>query len=136
MAAKAAPPSASVAGNVVGTCGAGSAKNTPRMSDRSTTAWPAMVSSTAATTTSAVSIRPVHGVVSLDPGQSFHQNATMATAGSANVDSGPRTSSDVRVLPVPRARAKKTAAPSSSPATPSQGCAARRWRCRSANAWC
>ena len=69
---------------------------------------------------------PVQGVVSREPGQSFHQNAIMATAGSANVEIGPRISSDVGVLPVPRARAKNTAAPSSSPPSPSQGWAASR----------
>ena len=37
------------------------ASNTPRTSDRSTTAWPAMVSTTAAAATRMVSIRPVHG---------------------------------------------------------------------------
>ena len=136
MAVNAAPTRAMVAGNVVGTPGPGLASKTPRRSARSTTAWPAMVSTTEAAATRRVSIRPVQGVVSLDPGQSFHQNATMATAGSANVASGPRINSDVWVLPVPRARAKKTAVPSSSPPTPSQGCAASRWRCRSANAWC
>ena len=94
-----------------------------------------MVSTTEAAATRRVSIRPVQGVVSVEPGQSFHQNATMATAGSANAEIGPRISSDVSVLPVPRASAKKTTAPSSSPPTPSQGCAARRWPCRSADAW-
>ena len=126
MAVKAAPARASVAGKVAGTPGPGLASKTPRRSDRSTMAWPAMVSTTAAAATRRVSIRPVQGVVSREPGQSFHQNATMATAGSANVEIGPRISSDVRVLPVPRARAKKTAAPSSSPPTPSQGWPARR----------
>ena len=115
-----------------GNAGTGVASKTPRTSGRSTMAWPAMVSTIAAATTRPVSIRPVQGVVSLEPGQSFHQNAIMATAGSANVEIGPRISSDVSVLPVPRARAKKTTALSSRPPSPSHGCAARRWRCRSA----
>jgi hypothetical protein len=131
----AAPARASVAGNVVGTPTRGCAWKTPRRSDPSTMAWPAMVSTIEAAATKTVSISPVHGVVSLEPGQSFHQNATMATASSAKVDIGPRISSDVWVLPVPAARAKKTAAPGSRPPRPSQGWAARRWRCRSANAW-
>ena len=134
MTVNAAPASASVAGNVVGTPGPGLASNTPRKSDRSTTAWPAIVSPIAAMTTSTVSISPVQGVVRLEPGQSFHQNAIMATAGSANVDIGPRISSDRSVLPVPRARAKKTTAASSMPPTPSHGCAWRFWRCTSASA--
>ena len=58
-----------------------------------------MVSTTAAAATRTVLVRPVQGVVSREPGQSFHQNATMATAGNANVDIGPRISSDVAVLP-------------------------------------
>jgi hypothetical protein len=52
-----------------------------------------------------VSIRPVHGAVSREPGQSFHQNATMATTGRANADIGPRISSEVAVLIAPRAKA-------------------------------
>src|SRR5258708_37654066 len=109
MAVNAAPARAKVAGNVVATPGPGLAWKTPRRSDRSTTAWPAIVSTTDPAMTSAVSIRPVQGVRSLAPGQSFHQNATMATAGSENVASGPSVSSDVSVLPAPRARAKNTA---------------------------
>jgi hypothetical protein len=97
-------------------------------------AWPAIVSRTAAAITRAVSIRPVQGVVSVEPGQSFHQNAITATAGSANVDIGPRISSEVSVLPVPMARAKKTTAASSRPPALSHGCPARCWRCRSASA--
>src|SRR5260370_34006554 len=76
MAASAAPARAIVAGSVVGTPGPGLASKTPRRSARSTTAWPAMVSTTEAAATRRVSIRPVPGVVSLEPGQSFHQNAT------------------------------------------------------------
>ena len=125
IAANTAPASAKVAGNVAGTPGPGRAWKIPRRSDRSTMAWPAIVSTTAATITSAVSIRPDQGVLSLAPGQSVHQNATMATAGSANVASGPRTSSDDSMCPVPSARAKKTAAPNRRPARPSRGCAAR-----------
>jgi hypothetical protein len=55
---------------------------TPRRSGRSTMAWPAIVSTTDPAMTSAVSIRPVQGVRSLAPGQWFHQNGAMATAGS------------------------------------------------------
>ena len=130
----AAPASASVAGNVAGTPGPGWPRTLPGC--RTARRWPGRRSSArpTAATTRTVSIRPVQGVVSLEPGQSFHQNAIMATAGSANVDIGPRISSDVSVLPVPRARAKKTTAASSRPPRPSQGCAARRWRCRSASA--
>ncbi len=58
VAVNAAPASASVAGNVVGTPGPGLASKTPRRSDRSTMAWPAIVSTTAAATTRTVSIRP------------------------------------------------------------------------------
>jgi hypothetical protein len=47
MAVNTAPARAGVAGNVTGTPGPGSAWNTPRTSDRSTTAWPAMVDATA-----------------------------------------------------------------------------------------
>ncbi len=97
-------------------------------------AWPAIVSTTAAAAASTVSVRPVHGAASREPGQSCHQNATIATAGSANVDIGPRISSDVAVLPVPRARAKKAAAASSSPPSPGQGWAAS--RCRRSPAAC
>jgi hypothetical protein len=43
--------------------------------------------------------------VSREPGQSFHQNATMATTDRANADIGPRISGVVAVLPVPAARA-------------------------------
>jgi hypothetical protein len=136
MAVNAAPTRASVAGNVAGAPGPGLAWNTARMSDRSTMVWPAMVSTTEAATTRTVSTRPAQGVVSRDPGQSFRQHATMATAGSANVEIGPRISSAVAVLPVPRARAKKATAASSRPPIPSSGCAARCWRCRPANASC
>ena len=80
-----------------------------------------MVSTTAAATTRTVSISPVQGVVRREPGQSFHQNAIMATAGSANVEIGPRISSEVSVLPVPRARAKKTTAASSRPPSAEPG---------------
>ena len=61
MAVNAAPARAMVAGNVVGTPGPGLASNTPRRSARSTTAWPAMVSTTEAAATRTVSIRPVQG---------------------------------------------------------------------------
>src|ERR1700755_3065093 len=101
MAARAAPPSASVAGNVVGTPGPGVASNTARISGRSTTAWPAIVSITAIAATSTVWVRRSKGLLTLEPGQSFHQNATIATPASANVDIGPSTSSEVAVLPVP-----------------------------------
>ena len=70
------------------------------------TAWPAIVSTTAMAAASRVSTTPVQGALSREPGQSFHQNATMATAGSANADIGPRINSEVAVLPVPAARAK------------------------------
>ena len=67
---------------------------------------------------------PVQGRASREPGQSFHQNAITATAGSANVEIGPRISSEVVVLPVPRARAKNPAVASSRPPSPAQGWAA------------
>src|SRR5439155_98238 len=82
--------------------------------------------------TRTVSASPVHGAASREPGQSFHQNAITATAGSANVEIGPRTNSEVAVLPVPTARAKSTTAASTRPPSPSQGWAASRPCFRSA----
>jgi hypothetical protein len=126
---KMAPPSASVAGNVVGAPLAGVARNTARMSGRSTMAWPAMVSATPPAMISAVSVRPVQGLSSRVPGQSFHQRPIIATPDTANTVIGPRTSSDVAVLPSPRARAKNTTADSASPPRPTHGCLASTWRC-------
>jgi hypothetical protein len=64
---------------------------------------------------------PVQGVPRREPGQSFHQKAITATAGSANVAIGPRISSEVVVLPVPVASAKNTTAASTRPPSPAQG---------------
>jgi hypothetical protein len=126
MAVNAAPARGSVAGKVAGP---GAVSNTARTSGPSTMAWPAMVSTIAAAMNSTVSIKPVQGTDRREPGQSFHQNAIMATAGSANVEIGPRISSAVAVLPVPRARARNTAAVGSRPPSPSHGWAASRCRC-------
>ena len=94
MATKIAPASGIVAGNV-GACDAAAAgSKTPRRSTCSTTAWPATVRTTPPSTTSTVSAQPDHAGRSVVPGQSSHQNAIIAMTGSANVESGPRTSSD------------------------------------------
>ena len=94
MATKIAPASGIVAGNV-GACDAAAAgSKTPRRSTCSTIAWPAMVRTTPPSTTSTVSAEPDHAGCSMVPGQSSHQNAIIAMTGSANVESGPRTSSD------------------------------------------
>ena len=126
---KMAPASASVAGNVVGAPLPGVARNTPRMSGRSMIASPAMVSTTPPTTISAVSARPVQGLLSREPGQSFHQKPIIATPDTANTVIGPSTSSDVAVLPSPSARAKNTTADSTSPPRPTHGCVASTSRC-------
>src|SRR6201986_5214395 len=97
IAVKMAPASASVAGNVVGAPLPGVARNTARMSGRSTIASPAMVSTTPPTTISAVSARPVQGLLSREPGQSFHQKPIIATPDTANPVIGPSTSSDLAV---------------------------------------
>src|SRR5580658_7415862 len=96
------------------------------------TACPARVSPTAAAAARMVSVSPVQGRVSRAPGQSLHQNAITATAGSAYVAIGPRISSEVVVLPMPRARAKNPAVASSRPPSPAQGWAASRSVCKPA----
>ena len=67
---------------------------------------------------SAVSAQPDQLGRSRVPGQSFHQNATMATSGSEKVTSGPSTSTDPSAPPAPNASSAAIGTTSSSPATP------------------
>jgi hypothetical protein len=64
----------------------------------------------------------------LDPGQSSHQKAIIATAGSANVTSGPSTSAEGSGPPAPTAISTATGTTSNRPARPRAGGRAKRPR--------
>jgi len=127
IATNAAPASAIVPGKVGTPAGAGS--NTARTSTVSTTAWPSNVRQIAATITSTVSAQPAQLARSVLPGQSSHQNATIATTGSPNVTSGASTSSDGSGPPAASASSSATGTTSSRPSAPSRGWRAQRSRC-------
>src|SRR4051812_35166061 len=80
-----------------------------------------MVSRTAATTTSAVSTRPDHPGGRLEPGQSCHQKAIIATAGRAKVTSGPSTSAERSGPSAPTASRTATGTTNSRPTSPRPG---------------
>src|SRR5690349_17956334 len=98
----------------------------PRRSAWSTTAWPAIVSTTPPATTRTVSSNPLNGGRTTVLGQSSHQIAIIAITGRAKVDNGPSTNRDRSGPPHPIPSATAAGSTSIAPASPRAGCPASR----------